>query len=134
MLRDDGSLLARTGVLSSAAGNIPDWLDLPDPKSFRPKRKYRTIWISDIHLGTRGCKAEYLLDFLRSTESERLYLVGDICRQSPEPFGIGVANRGAFPAALDEIGALREAEPDDLLQPSEGLWRRSKGPSGPNPR
>ena len=28
-------------------------------------REYRTIWISDIHLGTRGCKAEFLLDFLR---------------------------------------------------------------------
>ncbi|MCC7275063.1 MAG: UDP-2,3-diacylglucosamine diphosphatase [Alphaproteobacteria bacterium] len=40
--------------------------------------RYRTIWISDIHLGTRGCKAEFLLDFLRHTESEQLYLVGDI--------------------------------------------------------
>jgi UDP-2,3-diacylglucosamine pyrophosphatase LpxH len=40
--------------------------------------RYRTIWISDIHLGTRGCKADYLLDFLRYTESEYLYLVGDI--------------------------------------------------------
>lgn len=40
--------------------------------------QYRAIWLSDIHLGYRGCKAEYLLDFLRSTESEVLYLVGDI--------------------------------------------------------
>lgn len=40
--------------------------------------KFRTIWISDIHLGTRGCKAELLLDFLKHTESEQLYLVGDI--------------------------------------------------------
>ena len=40
--------------------------------------RYRTIWISDIHLGTRACKAEYLLDFLRNTESETLYLVGDV--------------------------------------------------------
>ncbi len=39
---------------------------------------FRTIWISDVHLGTRGCKAEFLLDFLRHTESEFLYLVGDI--------------------------------------------------------
>src|SRR5665213_1937557 len=39
---------------------------------------YRAIWISDFHLGTRGCKAEFLLDFLRQTESEYLYLVGDI--------------------------------------------------------
>lgn len=40
--------------------------------------RYRTIWLSDIHLGTRGCKADFLLDFLRWNESETLYLVGDI--------------------------------------------------------
>jgi len=40
--------------------------------------RYRSIWISDIHLGTRGCNAELLLDFLRRTESDYLYLVGDI--------------------------------------------------------
>ncbi|MFO7602565.1 MAG: UDP-2,3-diacylglucosamine diphosphatase [Gammaproteobacteria bacterium] len=40
--------------------------------------RYRSVWLSDIHLGYKGCKAEYLLDFLRSVECERLYLVGDI--------------------------------------------------------
>ena len=40
--------------------------------------RYRTIFISDVHLGTRGCKAEFLVDFLRNTDSETLYLVGDI--------------------------------------------------------
>ncbi|MGH8371543.1 MAG: UDP-2,3-diacylglucosamine diphosphatase [Gammaproteobacteria bacterium] len=40
--------------------------------------RYRSIFISDVHLGFRGCRAEFLLDFLRSTESEYLYLVGDI--------------------------------------------------------
>tara|TARA_R110002110_G_scaffold1294_7_gene5326 strand:- start:2119 stop:3075 length:957 start_codon:yes stop_codon:yes gene_type:complete len=40
--------------------------------------RYRTIWISDVHLGTRGCKADYLLDFMRQTDSDYLYLVGDI--------------------------------------------------------
>ena len=35
--------------------------------------KYRAIFISDIHLGTAGCKAEYLLDFLRHHESTWLY-------------------------------------------------------------
>lgn len=43
----------------------------------RPAR-FRAIWISDVHLGTRGCKADFLLDFLRCTDSEYLYLVGDI--------------------------------------------------------
>jgi UDP-2,3-diacylglucosamine pyrophosphatase LpxH len=38
----------------------------------------RTIWISDIHLGTRDCKAEFLLDFLRTYDAEKMYLVGDI--------------------------------------------------------
>ncbi len=40
--------------------------------------KFRSIWISDLHLGTSGCQAEYLLDFLKNTEAEYLYLVGDI--------------------------------------------------------
>jgi len=39
---------------------------------------YRTIWISDIHLGTAGCQADYLLDFLKHNEAETFYLVGDI--------------------------------------------------------
>ncbi|MBI5270154.1 MAG: UDP-2,3-diacylglucosamine diphosphatase [Burkholderiales bacterium] len=41
-------------------------------------RRYRTLWISDIHLGTPGCQALALLDFLKSTDCETLYLVGDI--------------------------------------------------------
>lgn len=40
--------------------------------------RYRAIWISDIHLGFRGCAAEFLLDFLHNVECETLYLVGDI--------------------------------------------------------
>ncbi|MQQ99139.1 UDP-2,3-diacylglucosamine diphosphatase [Glaciimonas soli] len=40
--------------------------------------RFRTIWISDVHLGTTGCQAARLLEFLRGTESDTLYLVGDI--------------------------------------------------------
>ena len=40
--------------------------------------RHRTIWLSDIHLGTPGCKAEFLLDFLKHNDSDTLYLVGDI--------------------------------------------------------
>jgi UDP-2,3-diacylglucosamine pyrophosphatase LpxH len=40
--------------------------------------RHRTIFISDTHLGTRGCKAELLADFLAHNECETLYLVGDI--------------------------------------------------------
>lgn len=41
-------------------------------------KKVRTLFLSDIHLGTRACQAERLLVFLREYESEYLYLVGDI--------------------------------------------------------
>ncbi len=42
------------------------------------RKQYRTIWISDIHLGTRGCNAEMLIDFLDHVDSDTIYLVGDI--------------------------------------------------------
>jgi len=38
----------------------------------------RTIWLSDVHLGSRECRVNLLLDFLRHTRCEQLYLVGDI--------------------------------------------------------
>ncbi|MET3109035.1 UDP-2,3-diacylglucosamine pyrophosphatase LpxH [Oxalobacteraceae bacterium GrIS 2.11] len=40
--------------------------------------KLRTIFISDIHLGTSGCQAEVLLDFLKHCHADTYYLVGDI--------------------------------------------------------
>ena len=42
------------------------------------KHHYRTVFISDIHLGTSGCQADALLRFLRSCTTDTLYLVGDI--------------------------------------------------------
>lgn len=39
---------------------------------------YRTIWISYVHLGTLGCRADMLLDFLKHNHCQKLYLVGDI--------------------------------------------------------
>ncbi len=41
-------------------------------------KNYRTCWISDVHLGTRGSQAGALLDFLKDAEFEKLYLVGDL--------------------------------------------------------
>ena len=41
-------------------------------------RKVRTLFISDVHLGSRPAKAEFLIDFLRHHDAERIYLVGDI--------------------------------------------------------
>ncbi|HUP91319.1 MAG TPA: UDP-2,3-diacylglucosamine diphosphatase [Solimonas sp.] len=40
--------------------------------------KHRTLWISDVHLGSTGCQAEKLTAFLKQNDCERLYLVGDI--------------------------------------------------------
>jgi UDP-2,3-diacylglucosamine pyrophosphatase LpxH len=41
-------------------------------------RKVRTLFISDVHLGTRGCQAGALLSFLKAHEAEQIYLIGDI--------------------------------------------------------
>lgn len=51
---------------------------VPEPDGDKSRRKFRTIWISDVHLGTRGCAADLLIDFLDYTDSETMYLVGDI--------------------------------------------------------
>lgn len=42
------------------------------------KHRYKTVWLSDIHLGCKDCKAEYLLNFLNNVQIDTLYLVGDI--------------------------------------------------------
>jgi UDP-2,3-diacylglucosamine pyrophosphatase LpxH len=42
------------------------------------KKHYRSVWLSDIHLGCKDCKADYLLDFLNKNTMDTLYLVGDI--------------------------------------------------------
>ena len=44
----------------------------------KDKRKYRSIFISDVHLGTKHSNAEKLLEFLKETEADNYYLVGDI--------------------------------------------------------
>src|SRR5260370_40523844 len=43
-----------------------------------PERRFRTLFISDVHLGARGSQADRLLDFLRSHDADTIYLVGDI--------------------------------------------------------
>jgi UDP-2,3-diacylglucosamine pyrophosphatase LpxH len=46
----------------------------PEPES----AFYRTLFLSDAHLGTRGCQAELLLDFLKHNDAATIYLVGDM--------------------------------------------------------
>ena len=43
-----------------------------------PDRHFRTLFISDVHLGARGSQADKLLDFLRGHDADTIYLVGDI--------------------------------------------------------
>ena len=74
-----------TGSHRRAAPPLPAWLALPDrdggdeEDGRAPRRtRYRTIFVSDVHLGTSGSNAAMLLDFLKAHECETLYLVGDI--------------------------------------------------------
>jgi UDP-2,3-diacylglucosamine pyrophosphatase LpxH len=52
--------------------------DAMDAQDAAPLLHVRTVWISDLHLGTPGCQAKALLDFLRDVQCDTLYLVGDI--------------------------------------------------------
>ena len=42
------------------------------------KAHFRSIFLSDIHLGSKGCQSKLLLDFLNNNTCENLFLVGDI--------------------------------------------------------
>ena len=55
-------------------GPLPYYLTADDHSEHR----YRAVFLSDIHLGTAGCQAAELLEFLKTFECETLYLVGDI--------------------------------------------------------
>ncbi len=63
--------IAETIVPELPAARLP-------AKPAAPQRPYRTLFLSDIHLGTRACQAENLLSFLREHEADTIYLVGDI--------------------------------------------------------
>ena len=66
-------------VRPRSGGPLASWFDdLHHPEPDRPRLRFRTVWISDTHLGTSGCNADQLFDFLRSIECETLFLVGDI--------------------------------------------------------
>ena len=98
------------------------------PERASRRQRFRTIWISDVHLGTRGCNADMLIDFLDSTDSETLYLVGDIID------GWRLRKRFYWPAAHNDIvwRILKRAKRgtrivyipgnhDEMLRPYAGL-------------
>ena len=39
---------------------------------------FKTVWVSDVHLGTKGSRAKEFLEFLKTVECEKIFLVGDI--------------------------------------------------------
>jgi UDP-2,3-diacylglucosamine pyrophosphatase LpxH len=57
---------------------MPHTMNANEPDRHLSPTAYRSIFISDAHLGTRGCRAEFLADFLKSVTCENLFLVGDI--------------------------------------------------------
>ena len=67
------------------------------PELAGERQRFRTIWISDVHLGTRGCNAAMLIDFLDRVDSDTLYLVGDIVD------GWQLRKRFYWPAAHNDV-------------------------------
>jgi UDP-2,3-diacylglucosamine pyrophosphatase LpxH len=79
MLFDEPLLPGMLRPVTTAVPAGPAFLHEPDDEPVAAgKLKHRTVWISDIHLGTPGCNADLLLDFLKAIRPETLYLVGDI--------------------------------------------------------
>jgi len=70
MHRDATTFLAWSSI------DVPESRE--DDEADTARHRYRTVWISDLHLGTPGCQAGALLDFLKGVECKTLYLVGDI--------------------------------------------------------
>lgn len=52
--------------------------EMPEQPESSDVKQHRTLWLSDIHLGTKDCQAHALLDFLAHNDAECIYLVGDI--------------------------------------------------------
>jgi UDP-2,3-diacylglucosamine pyrophosphatase LpxH len=80
-----GAVLWRTNMPSPAAGPAAvtaGWSgqspQSEDEEAERGDRRVRAVFISDLHLGTPGCQAGALLEFLKAYPSDTLYLVGDI--------------------------------------------------------
>lgn len=70
---------AQQQLLSSVlSSNIDSISPINSTEKSRTERHFNAIWLSDVHLGSKDCKAEYLLQLLNSLHTEKLFLVGDI--------------------------------------------------------
>ena len=70
--------LSRTAFLPGTDRAVLDRQPHVPERIIGDRRRYRTVWVSDIHLGTRGCNARMLIDFFDHVDCETMYLVGDI--------------------------------------------------------
>ncbi len=84
LLRALAPTAAKVGGPASAPHNAMASAALPGTETEASEHgdeghiRMRAVWISDVHLGTPGCQAKALLDFLKRVECDTLYLVGDI--------------------------------------------------------
>ena len=92
--------------LSGNLGNVAAFPSIepsvPEPEDGK-RRRYRTIWISDVHLGTKGCNADMLIDFLDSTDSETMFLLALTYGLETEPIA-------AISRMVSRIEQVRESE------------------------
>ncbi len=70
----DAKLIATLGAGPPLIRDKPP----PEPSRIKPTQSYRSVFMSDMHLGTRASRADLILDFLENHNAETVYLVGDI--------------------------------------------------------
>ena len=72
-----------------------------------PERRFRTLFISDVHLGARGSQAEQLLDFLKSHDADTIYLnAAQVRRRYGVPATLGLLP-GRVTFIIDRSGVVR---------------------------
>ncbi len=69
-------------VIKVPPDSAKDMISLPESEPWRKSISdglaVRTLFLSDLHLGTKGCQAGLLLDFLKHCDVDTIYLVGDV--------------------------------------------------------
>jgi len=92
------------------------------------KKHYRAVWLSDIHLGHKACKAQWLVNFLEQSTIDTLYLVGDIVDiwSLRKKFYWPQSHNTLFKALLalsnsDTRVIYLPGNHDELIQPYDGM-------------
>ena len=88
-------------------------------------RRFRTIFLSDLHLGTRGCQAELALDFLRHNEADTYFLVA-AARRHPLSHHAGLLRRRV---SFSQLAAVRRISCRSGFGPPSWSTIRSAAPA-----